>query len=198
MASLKRPIAVLTGMRLGESDGRNARMKATCSQDAECGHDLWLNRKAEGVYYLAPIVHWRTCKVWDFHTFIAPLLGWDTSGLSSLYNGDPIRFGCWTCTIVKEDKALEQVIKRPCWSYLEPLGDLRRFLDEGRKPENRVVGPTGKLSKMTLEFRQVLLERVLKVQEAVGIALISVEESTFIQQLWAAEREAETEHAWLK
>jgi len=187
MARLDKPMAVLTGMRLGESNARNARMKATCSRDGECGHDLWLNRKADGVYYLAPIVHWTTCRVWDFLTLFAPLLGWKTDELVNLYNGDSVRFGCWTCTLIEEDRALKAVMQIPRWGHLGPLNELRLFLDEGRDLDNRQMRDDGKPGKMKIEFRRVLLNEVLKAQDKVGLDLISEEEILSIHELWEKE-----------
>ncbi len=150
---------VLTGVRWGESDSRTGRLKAAmCTNDSsECGQGAWLHSdSAMGLPNLAPIVHWRTCKVWDFLMLADVCWGWPFKSLNKLYgeNG-ATRFGCWMCTLVKEDKALQAVTRHSEWSKFSALGDLRRkFLDNGRKEENRIMQPNGMPGRTSLDFRQ--------------------------------------------
>jgi len=141
---------ILTGVRWGESDSRDGRMKGQmCSKDdSECGLGLWLHSESMmGIQGLAPIAHWRTCKVWDFLLMADAWWGWPFRSLNKLYgqNG-ATRFGCWMCTLVKEDKALQAIIARDEWSALSVLNEVRtELLTEGRKQENRLTQPDGRL-----------------------------------------------------
>lgn len=90
-----------------------------------------------------------------FIYIIAPEWGWPTRDLFNLYGGDGIRFGCWTCTLVKEDKAMQYLISKRKNSELVQLLKLREYLDkESKKIENRVLRPDGRPGKLKLEFRK--------------------------------------------
>ncbi|MBW1616870.1 MAG: DNA phosphorothioation system sulfurtransferase DndC [Deltaproteobacteria bacterium] len=104
------------------------------------------------------------------------------------------RFGCWTCTVVKEDKSTTELIKSG-YKWLRPLLDIRNSLVEERnKPENRKNhrrngaylengGP------YEPEYRAKVLEQVLKAQKEIQkkqpyVELISHQELVAIQVKW--------------
>ena len=185
-----KPTAVLTGVRYGESPGRTGRLKATCAHGGECGQDYWAQKGPRGsnITYFAPVIDWRTCKVWDFLHFVAPLAGWPTQDVYALYGDTSLRFGCWTCTLVRRDKTVETLIAREPGSPLERLHEFREFVwGESRKPENRLV-KNGHLAGLKPEFRQELLSALLSLQSELGSNLISPEELGAIHALWAAAR----------
>lgn len=111
---------ILTGVRFGESPDRDRRMNHSCRRGGECGHGAWFQYSARlKATYLAPIAYWQECDVWDFLNFLAPEWGYPTHLLENeIYNGRETRFGCWMCTVVRRDKALEKIGKRslPCRS----------------------------------------------------------------------------------
>lgn len=183
----------ITGVRFGESDARTGRLRAsTCTDDNECGMGLWIEQSSRmGTYFVAPIAHWRTCKVWDFHYFVAPQLGWSTMELGRLYgNNDGTRFGCWTCTLIGEDKALAAVVEHDEWSHYQSLGVFRQKLQvDARKPENRLTHPNGHPGRLKQEYRQQLLEELQRLQKELDITLISREEIDTIQAYWKTEDE---------
>lgn len=124
------------------------------------------------------------------------------------------RFGCWVCTVVSRDRAIEGLIEDG-EEWLRPLLDFRNWLKEirddpskrepirkseskkqlvldffGKKyiPEERkghkVLGP------FTLETRHEILRRLIKLQkkfELKDILLISSEEIEAIENLWIYE-----------
>lgn len=183
---------VLTGVRMGESDNRDGRLKAAlCSKsDSECGQGAWYNGDSEmGIPGLAPIVHWRTCQVWDFLMVANRQWNWPLTSLTKMYGDSPAtRFGCWMCTLVREDKALIAVTSQNEWKHLSALSDVRStVLEEGRKEENRIFQPNGNIGRTSLSFRGRLLEQVLKLQDELGTALIDRDEVRAIQAYWKTE-----------
>lgn len=121
------------------------------------------------------------------------------------------RFGCWTCTVVKQDKSMEAMVESG-QEWLEPLLDFRNFLAdthnparkhelrEHRRRSGRVEfwGKDGDRKLIwgpyKLAFRRTILRRLLETQELVrrigpnpGETLISTEELHKIRQLWRFE-----------
>src|SRR6185369_11490966 len=121
------------------------------------------------------------------------------------------RFGCWVCTVVDKDKAMEAMIDSGD-SWLEPLLDFRDMLAETNDPEkkttyreqrrrngrvqfigesdNPVPGP------YKLEFCKELLRRLLKTQMTLqenappGEAPLLVHDAELhaIRRIWRTER----------
>jgi len=182
---------ILTGVRFGESDARTGRLRnSACTNDNECGMGLWIEKSSQmGTYFVAPIAHWRTCKVWDFHYFVAPQLGWPTMELGCLYGSDDnTRFGCWTCTLIREDKALAAVTEHKEWSHFKSLGHLREILQtEARRPENRLQRPNGYPGRLRISYRKALLDRLRKLEKEVRTELITEDEIDAIHAYWETE-----------
>jgi DNA sulfur modification protein DndC len=109
------------------------------------------------------------------------------------------RFGCWTCTVVKEDKSMSALVNKG-YSWLKPLLDLRqRMVDDRNKSENRM--PTRRNGQhavtkdghnqgnYTEEYRAKLLEDILATQREVrmtnnNLTLITNQELVAIQVIW--------------
>lgn len=181
---------ILTGVRFGESVSRDQRLNYSCRRGGECGQGVWVRYSSRlHVAYLAPIVHWHECDVWDFLNYWAPTLGYPTYLLESkIYNGRETRFGCWMCTVVKQDKAMEKITSLPEWSHLRPLLEFRnRVWEMTRNPSSRVLRPDGNPGRLKVSVRRKLLKELLRIQEKVGIRLISKEEILFIRNLWKRE-----------
>jgi DNA sulfur modification protein DndC len=124
------------------------------------------------------------------------------------------RFGCWSCTVVERDRAVEGLIEDG-ETWLQPLLDFRNWLKEIRDdprareetqksqkkrmihamkngkafeaPEHRghkILGP------FTIEARHKILQRLMETQKKLGkeeCKLISQEELAAIQTLWIYE-----------
>ena len=103
------------------------------------------------------------------------------------------RFGCWTCTVVERDKASEGLLASGD-ERMEKLIEFRETLlfyrdpANGKRDNRRMNGNTGP-GPLTITARRELLQRLLKLQEEVGLALISPEELLLIQQSWRAARD---------
>lgn len=130
-----------------------------------------------------------------------PFIADETSAKSSCGNS---RFGCWICTVVKEDKSLNGFIESG-HTELKPLVDFRRWLlEERNKPENRkkhkrngsVVKKDGKimLGPFTFEARQMILKKLLQLQLEMqkfypDLQLITMGELKAIDEIWDDEED---------
>jgi DNA sulfur modification protein DndC len=180
--------AIVTGVRFGESDARDRQLYASCRRGGECGQGAWFqySRRLQAAY-LAPLAYWRECNVWDFLNFVAPQWGYPTHLLErNVYNGRGTRFGCWMCTVVRQDKAMEKITSLPQWSHLRPLIEFREHvLRLTSSLESRYHRPNGQPGRLTLETRKQLLYEILQLQERLGFCLINDEEIRYIKKLWA-------------
>lgn len=118
------------------------------------------------------------------------------------------RFGCWTCTVVKEDKSLTSLVNKGL-TWLEPLLRLREsMVEERNKSQNRLpirrnmknaVNEDGdNLGTYDPEYRIKLLEQVLSSQRAIqkensNIELITNQELVAIQVIWHRDAADRTE-----
>ena len=180
---------IMTGVRFGESKERDKRLNISCSRGGECGQGLWFNhsKKLEAAY-LAPIVDWTDCDVWDFITLIAPAYGYPTHELQNIYNGHNTRFGCWTCTVVKQDKAMERTIAQEKWKHLYPMAEFRNYLwEKTRSRETRITRADGNPGKLKIKVRKKLLKRLLDIQDKVNMKLIDDREVSSIEKIWENE-----------
>ena len=206
---------MLTGVRIGESAQRDARIAISCGKNgAECGQGWFQETTPENIAdTLAPILHWRVCFVWKWLRQWAPMGGFPTERVADSYGGDEAeeinaRTGCVGCNLASKDTALETLLKDPRWAYLQPLMRLRPLWAELKTPHNRlrkVMERTknGQLSKnqgrmgpLTMEARRWGMQQVLEIQEEVNIGaravgdpeyyLINDEEKEAIEQMIAA------------
>ena len=213
----------LLGTRFDESSARKATMDAHTRKDS----DIHAHGTIPSASTIRPIENWSTEDVWEY------LLKLDWVGgmpnpfadinqdLSILYRDaaggecpvihDPSqqtcagsRFGCWTCTVVSEDKSMNQMIATEKKIYdvtkLAKLAAFRdRLRDERDLPENRVQGRNRRgvtlvkrdgsvgTGSYTMEYRKNLLKDLLQLQDEVGMDLISSEELHFIEKVWNEE-----------
>lgn len=109
------------------------------------------------------------------------------------------RFGCWTCTVVKEDKSMSALIDNGI-EWMKPLLNFRNRLIENRNiSENRndtrrngqlAVDETGhNMGNYTMKYRVQLLKELLTIQKEVqqykaSINLIKSQELIAIQIMW--------------
>jgi len=173
-------------VRFGESSSRDNRLNQSCSRGGECGQGLWYQESSRlKAGYLAPIINWPVCDVWDYLIGFASFLGYPTRDLETVYNGHDTRFGCWTCTVVKQDKAMARTIEQDEWAHLHPLYHFRNHLwDSTRDIKTRLLRKDGTKSKLKKPVRRKLLNELLAIQEEVGMTIISKPEIKYIYKLW--------------
>lgn len=143
-------VILLLGTRVDESAqrGRTMQARGINSRGLNPHHEI------PDALVATPIADWTTDDVWEYLVSNPCPWGGNHSYLVALYRqaggGEcPVvfdlntpscggsRFGCWTCTVVKEDKSLQGFI-RSGEEHLQPLVDFRDWLIELRdKPGYR-------------------------------------------------------------
>lgn len=116
------------------------------------------------------------------------------------------RFGCWTCTVVVKDRSLEGFVEAG-FAEFTPLLEFRDWLAairdaDGRRTIRRRNGQVTHLASgdvvrgpFTIDTRQEILHRLLTLQDQVGRALISPDETTRIRAIWAEDIAAYAERS---
>lgn len=223
-------VVLLLGVRKQESATRAQVMNLRRIKDSLLSRHSTL----PNAFVYTPIRDYSVDDVWQYLLQVANPWGNDNNDLLALYRNSsagecPLvvdtttpscgssRFGCWVCTVVTKDKAMEAMVDNGD-EWLEPLLELRDFLadtqDPKRKAEVRqhVRRNGGVMTKdygdtndpfvrgpYTVEFCQEVLSRLLTAQERVRemapedqpVELISIEELLEIRRIWRYER-----HDW--
>jgi len=203
-------LLMLTGVRIGESAHRDARIAVSCGKNnSECGQGWFQSATPASVAdTLAPLLHWRLCHVWDWLTGLVPEgyeHGYSTRLIAAVYGQDEnlethARTGCVGCNLASRDFTLEEIIRRPQWSQYSPLLELRPLYSELKKPHNRIrkdgserrkdgllVSNPCRMGPLTFEARLWALGRVKDIQVRAEVDLINAEEEEKIRELIAAE-----------
>lgn len=210
-------VVVLLGVRKAESIARKRRIEGR-----ELANRL-MNRHEtiQDAYVYNPIVELTTDDVWDVllrldggetpwgsnNNELVSLYADADSGecpFAGIYAGGQTqscgnsRFGCWVCTVVKEDKSLNGFI-RSGHRELIPLSEFRSWLmsirdDDDKREKKRRNGTVyetkdGQMGygPFTWEARQLILTKLIETQQRMGYELITVEELKAIDEIWDAE-----------
>ena len=206
---------VLVGTRLSESQQRERSIK----RHEIKGHRLSKHPLNPNTFTYAPIKELMLEEVWWIINTIPSPWGFDNEILYKIYldaSADDYecptvvtddshrscgqsRFGCWICTVVKEDKSMSSLIKNGV-EWMKPLLEFRdRLVDNRnvselrcstRRNGQKAVDETGhNLGNYTMEYRIQLLRELLTVQKDTqnyrsSIDLITNQELIAIQVLW--------------
>ena len=206
---------VLVGTRLTESQQRERSIK----RHEIKGHRLSKHPLNPNTFTYAPIKELMLEEVWWVINAIPSPWGFDNEILYKIYldaSADDYecptvvtddshrscgqsRFGCWICTVVKEDKSMSSLIQNGV-SWMQPLLDFRNKLVENRNVSElrcstrrngqAAVDSTGhNLGNYTMEYRIEMLRDLLKVQKKVqeehsSVRLITSQELIAIQVIW--------------
>lgn len=214
-------VIVVLGVRKAESSSRARVMESHRIENRILRHHSSLTN----AYVYSPIEDLSTQFVWDYLLSTPSPWGADHQELYNIYQdsaAEPIfmldktspatgnsRFGCWTCTVVTEDKALAGLIENdnaeltPLLKFRDWLYEIRDDADKREKKryngqiyyvgegENRHVG----LGPFTLETKKEILRELLRTQKTLfederfvnkyGFKeLISLDELKLIDQVW--------------
>lgn len=207
-------VVLLLGVRKAESTYRANNIR---SREIE-GKILVPHTDIKGAHVYNPLTEIPNDLVWKFLLKGDSRTPWgsDNKYLFSLYQGENLgeeqsvigeidkdkipvtgnsRFGCWICTMVKEDKSLKAFINRG-ETWLEPLRDFRNWLVELRstpttRENKRRNGQMYKksdgeygLGPFTMASRIEILRRLLQLEVTYNFELITLEELKYIDKTW--------------
>jgi DNA sulfur modification protein DndC len=221
-------VIVILGARKAESKTREQVMNLHSIE----GSNLARHSKFANAFVYTPIEDWLVEDVWDYLMQVDCPWGKDNRDLAALYQeaddecpmvidtstpscGDS-RFGCWTCTVVSEDKAMENMIDGGD-AWMEPLLEFRDLLKATQDPEAKPTfremkgrqfgrvkeknnGSDGVIPRAyKFEFRKDLLRKLLQTECKVNerrddsdefdddLELIRDDELKEIRRLWRQE-----------
>ena len=215
-------VVLILGVRKGESTTRDQVLSLRQIKETQ----LLRHNSLPNAFVYAPIVDFGLNDVW-FYLFQVPSpWGNDNKKLFAMYRNAnagecPLvvdettpscgnsRFGCWTCTVVNQDRSMEAMIDNG-EEWMLPLLEFRDFLASTQEPENKakwrehrrrcgsVSHRNGKLIRgpYRMEFCKKLLRRLLETQQKVRqegpdpeIELITLPELEEIRRIWRTERQ---------
>lgn len=216
-------VIMVLGVRRGESATRDQVLSLHRMKDSLLSrHTTLLN-----AFVYTPVVDFTMEDIWMYLLSNPSPWGGDNRQLVTLYRNTsaqgecPLvvdettpscgnsRFGCWSCTVVRKDKAMEGLIDSG-EDWMEPLLEFRDFLADTQDPKNKHGirehrRRNGKITILkdklihgpyTLDFCKELLRRLLTTQQQVrqegpdsDIELITDEELEEIRRIWRTERQ---------
>lgn len=202
---------ILIGTRKAESATRARSIK----KHEVYGKRLTNHTILRNTYVYAPIKELLLEEVWYIINTIPSPWGFDNSILFNIYRDASAddyecptvvtdkshgscgqsRFGCWVCTVVKDDKSMSSLIKNGR-EWMKPLYDFRIEIDQERNIiENRMPyrrdgrRAINDMGPYVFSYRAKMLKRLLEVQYDLQkhdpkIKLISDQELIAIQVNW--------------
>lgn len=210
-------VVLLLGVRKAESITRR---RSISSREIE-GKLLIPHSDIAKAYVYNPLTEIPNSLVWEYLLKDDGISSWgvDMKYLFSLYQGENLgeeqsvigqidkdkipvtgnsRFGCWCCTIVKEDKSLQRFIDNGSVELI-PLREFRNWLVSIRQDPNfrdnkrrngkvyqKASGEYG-FGPFKMSARQEILKRLLSLQRDTGFELITIDELKMIDTLWDLE-----------
>lgn len=202
---------ILIGTRKAESVTRARSIK----KHEIYGKRLTNHTILKNTYVYAPIKELMLEEVWYIINTIPSPWGFDNSVLFNIYRDASAddyecptvvtdknygscgnsRFGCWVCTVVKDDKSMRSLIKNGR-EWMKPLYDFRVEIEQERNIiENRMPyrrdgrRAINDMGPYVFSYRAKMLKRLLEVQYELqkhdsNIKLISDQELIAIQVNW--------------
>ena len=182
-------VVLLLGTRLSESSARRQRMNSRNIN----ARGLNPHHGIPNTFVMTPIANWDVEDVWGYLLDgPKPPWGGDHIQLGELYRdatgGEcPLifdmttpscggsRFGCWTCTVVKQDRSLQGFVDSgdktmiPFIQYCQWLREIRE--DDTRRLKYRRNGRPG-LGPFDARTRKELLKALLETEQKVGHELV--------------------------
>ncbi|WP_138514544.1 DNA phosphorothioation system sulfurtransferase DndC [Rhodoferax bucti] len=216
-------VIVVLGSRSQESSSRAQVMRKHRIEGSRLSRHVSL----PNAFVFTPIDEWSADDVWEY-LFSGPApWGGDHQALFDLYKGSnagecPLvidtstpscgnsRFGCWTCTVVTQDRAMDGLIETG-HTWMVPLRDFRNELYKSTLPENKAIYRSTKrrdgsvtvltnkktgedkhiLGPYKMEYRRKFLEDLLQIQKTIdktnpgpAYALITKPELEAIRVQW--------------
>jgi DNA sulfur modification protein DndC len=215
---------LVLGTRKAESSGRSARM--TALEDRRVRDRLSPNSNLPNSLVFSPVEDWSNDDVWLFLMQRPNPWGYTNKDLLTMYQGAssdgecPLvvdsstpscgdsRFGCWTCTLVEQDKSMAAMIQNDEEKeWMQPLLDIRNDLDKhddrDRRDFRRMNGSVQLFHDAPIhgpylqKWREEWLSKLLDAQtyirregptQVVNIELITLDELEEIRRIWVVEK----------
>lgn len=189
-------VIVVLGSRSQESASRAQVMRKHRIE----GSRLARHNTLPNAFVFTPIDEWSADDVWEYLLSSPAPWGGDHQALFELYKDSnagecPMvidkstpscgnsRFGCWTCTVVTQDRAMDGLIESG-HTWMKPMRDFRNMLFETTLPENKSTYRSSKrrngsitvltnkatgeekhiLGPYKMEHRRKFLEQLLRLQ----------------------------------
>lgn len=230
-------VLIIIGARKSESASRSQTMTKHEINNSK----LRKHSNIKGAFIYTPIEDFSESDVWTYLNRVPSPWGDDNKELKSMYQkkddeeiafivdtdsppSGHSRFGCWTCTVVEEDKALKSLIKDGHSEYvplLEFRNKLKRIRDDpecredyrkNQRVDKFVSEYTGVqadkethrnfevLGPFKLKVRHELLKELLQIQSELhkivpDVELISPEEIRAIELLWIYDGDTVNSHS---
>lgn len=195
---------VVLGSRKAESSNRSKSLEKYDLQ--EISGQKFKKHVLPNSWMYTPISDLTTQEVWQYLMQVPSFWGGDNKKLISMYRNAsenssecPLvidtstsscgnsRFGCWVCTVVKNDKSMENLIDNgedwmyPLLAFRDELVQIRND-DSNRMQRNR-LNKEG-LGPFKFEIRAQLLEKVLEIENSTNLEIINRQELAAIQLQW--------------
>lgn len=200
---------IVLGTRKAESSNRAAAMSNHDNGSKLREHDL------PNAYVYAPIADLSNNEVWAYLLQAPSPWGGNNRSLLALYGNackggecpfvietgtqscGKSRFGCWVCTVVDKDQAMESYVNNG-HAWMKPLLDYRNWLYDIRQQAvqhvPRQLMPGTRFGAFLLKTRRELLESLLTIQTATETQLISESELARTKDLMAEESRGASGH----
>lgn len=184
---------MLLGIRKGESIERNKTILRYATENK-----YYFRQSDNNNLIFSPLIDHTLKDIW--HIIVNYELPKSINGetIRSFYNslnsGNTInhegRLGCWTCTVIRKDRAIENLIANG-YKELEPLSAFRNWLIHIREDINyrckRRRNGTNGLGPFTIEAREKILKRLISAQNSCPWRLIEEEEIEYIKKQWESD-----------
>lgn len=195
---------VVLGSRKAESSNRSKSLEKYNLQ--EISGQKFKKHVLPNSWMYAPISDLTTEEVWQYLMQVPSFWGGDNKKLITMYRNAsdsssecPLvidtstsscgnsRFGCWVCTVVKQDKSMENLIDNgeewmiPLLEFRDELVEIRNN-DENRMTRSRLNSE--RLGPFKYEIRAKLLEKVLEIENLTNLEIINRQELAAIQLQW--------------
>ena len=215
-------VLIVLGTRTSESTSRAKSLEKHSISNS----DFKSHNTIKGAFVYTPIENLEEGEVWNFLLNNKPGWGGSNEELLKMYKGEDAeielvfnkdspptghsRFGCWTCTVVEKDRAIQSLIDEghaeyiPLLNFRDELKEARdspdwresyrknqmydKFYDEYHNFEKNCLGKDS-LGPFKLEKRHEMLRKLLSIEKELkrtdpDAELITKEELDLIQLAW--------------
>ena len=201
-------VVLILGVRKAESAIRNRTITKHEANASAKNPNFTPHGQLHGCHVFTPLKNLETWEVFELLVKERPAWGGRNNELLNLYQDadsgecpfvvsendnagcgtSNARFGCWTCTVVKKDKALDSLSTAYSDNNLKIMSKFRvRIKEISDSPEYRCTtrrnGQYG-LGPLTLKARKILFKELLNIQKNIGKEIITYDEICYIKNQW--------------